>query len=104
MKPLYDALSFLQALCKAARSGTFQPNLGLNVLARRRERDPRLLDTQVKPTRKRRSVRARSSEHSERRLPGNGLLKYGTHWAQTRVLKNTMLRMKVNLNRGMPGA
>ena len=40
MKPLYDALSFLQALCKAARSGTFQPNLGIHVRTRRRERDP----------------------------------------------------------------
>jgi len=36
MRPVYDALRFLHALCEAARNGRFQPNLGLGVGAGRR--------------------------------------------------------------------
>ena len=38
MKPVYDELSFLCSLCKRMRHGTFQPNLGLKVSHRRRNR------------------------------------------------------------------
>jgi len=31
MKPVYDAISFLHALCKRVRKGDFQPNLGIGV-------------------------------------------------------------------------
>jgi len=31
MRPVYDVLRFLHALCEAARNGRFQPNLGLGV-------------------------------------------------------------------------
>ena len=31
MRPVYDVLRFLHALCEAARDGGFQPNLGLGV-------------------------------------------------------------------------
>jgi hypothetical protein len=31
MKPVYDAISFLHALCKRIRKGDFQPNLGIGI-------------------------------------------------------------------------
>ena len=34
MRPVYDEIRFLHALCNAARNGKFQPNLGLKVLSR----------------------------------------------------------------------
>jgi hypothetical protein len=37
MKPVYDALSFLHALCKQMRQGKFLPNLGIKVRDGRRE-------------------------------------------------------------------
>ena len=39
MTPLYDELRFLHALCRAVKSGTFQPNLGIKVRAARLERE-----------------------------------------------------------------
>jgi hypothetical protein len=36
MKPVYDALSFLRALCQLTRRGKFQPNLGIKVREGRR--------------------------------------------------------------------
>jgi len=38
MKPVYDEISFLHALCKLMRQGKFQPNLGIKVRNRRHER------------------------------------------------------------------
>lgn len=38
MKPVYDEISFLHALCKLMRQGKFQPNLGIKVCNRRHER------------------------------------------------------------------
>jgi hypothetical protein len=39
MKPVYDEISFLVSLCKLAKNGNFQPNLGVKVRAHRVERD-----------------------------------------------------------------
>ena len=39
MKPVYDEISFLYSLCKAAKNGTFQPNLGIRVRKGRIERE-----------------------------------------------------------------
>jgi hypothetical protein len=38
MRPVYDPLSFLHALCEAARKGRFKPNLGLGLDDARRHR------------------------------------------------------------------
>ena len=46
-KPLYDELRFFYALCRAARAGTFVPNLGLKVAdARNRRNADTLLPTE----------------------------------------------------------
>ena len=39
MKPLYDEISFLHSLCKAVRTGEFQPNLGIKVYEERLQRN-----------------------------------------------------------------
>ena len=39
MKPLYDELSFLRRLCRAANKGEFVPNLGIKVRDERSERE-----------------------------------------------------------------
>jgi len=39
MQPLYDAMSFLNSLCKAMRNGTFKLNLGARVQAERTARE-----------------------------------------------------------------
>lgn len=39
MRPLYDAMSFLNSLCKAMRNGTFKLNLGARVQAERTARE-----------------------------------------------------------------
>jgi len=39
MRPLYDEISFLHSLCRAAKKGEFVPNLGLKVRDERRARE-----------------------------------------------------------------
>ncbi len=39
MNPVYDAMSFLNSLCKKMRQGKFLPNLGIEVRDRRRVRN-----------------------------------------------------------------
>jgi len=39
MKPVYDEISFLIRLCELAKSGDFQPNLGIKVQEARRARE-----------------------------------------------------------------
>jgi hypothetical protein len=39
MKPVYDEIRFLTRLCKLAKAGKFQPNLGIKVCDSRRARD-----------------------------------------------------------------
>tara|TARA_R110002073_G_scaffold307726_1_gene477465 strand:- start:2354 stop:2761 length:408 start_codon:yes stop_codon:yes gene_type:complete len=49
-KPLYDELRFFYALCRAARAGTFVPNLGLKVAdARNRKNADTLLPAEPPP-------------------------------------------------------
>jgi hypothetical protein len=65
MKPVYDALSFLHALCKQMGQGKFLPNLGIKV------RDGRLgrrnADPPVPPTQPARPPRETDEERRERK-------------------------------------
>ena len=69
MKPVYDALSFLHALCKQMGQGKFLPNLGIKVRDGRREpthRAPRVPPVNAEPP-----SRETDEQRQKRKAAGN---------------------------------
>ena len=68
MKPVYDELSFLHALCELTRQGRFQPNLGLKV----REERARQIPSDPIAQSRRSSARAKETETQHRQRMADG--------------------------------
>lgn len=69
MKPLYDELRFLRALCKSVKKGDFKPSLGIKVRDERRQREQsrqRVRTSQCKPpeSQQKRQQRIKTGEDS----------------------------------------
>ena len=65
MKPVYDEIRFLHSLCKLMRQGKFQPNLGIKVRNRRREREK--ASTEGFPSRLPQATRETDEQRRQRR-------------------------------------
>ncbi|MCP4285235.1 MAG: hypothetical protein GY792_12400, partial [Gammaproteobacteria bacterium] len=65
MKPVYDEIRFLNSLCKLAKQGKFEPNLGLKVRERREGHETR---RQHRSAATRASVSPESDHQREKRL------------------------------------
>ena len=68
MKPVYDSLSFLHALCKQMGQGKFQPNLGIKVRDGRQER--KKTDQGISPTGSSQLPRATDEQRRKRKVAG----------------------------------
>ena len=68
MRPVYDELSFLHALCELTRQGKFQPNLGLKVHEERTRQNPSGPIVQAK----RSSAREKENETQHRKRMADG--------------------------------
>lgn len=64
MKPIYDEIRFLAALCQRAKEGNFQPNLGIKVREGRRRRS----EPAPKPPEP--AIRARDAQWQARKVHG----------------------------------